>query len=442
MLRTPLAVTALASVVALSVLTTRTSGFDTASGVVEPRPGPEGTASGAWEMTPRAVPRAQPADTYRVYVANESSDLVSRVAFTPGEGAWVEREIPVGIMPADIDGAHGITVSPDGRFWYVTIAHGSPYGSVWQFHAGPDTLVGRADLGLFPATMGVTPDGRLLLAVNFNLHGDMVPSSVSVVYAPEMMEMTKVETCLMPHGSRVNAGGTRHYSACMHSDQLVEIDLSSLTVSGRFLVTPGRERSLELEGASGPVKHAMQEGASDAEAAEPDGAPAAEAPPASPAMQHAPEGVPPCSPTWVEPGQGAGADRVVYVACNRHAEVIEVDVERWAVTRRFPTGNAPYNLDVTTDGRLLVTTLKAEQAIAVIDLQRGEEVARIETTRPITHGVVVSPDGRYAFVTNESIGAVPGTVDIVDLEALERVASVELGQQSGGIDFWGGPGEG
>ena len=35
---------------------------------------------------------------YRVYVANESSDLISRVAFTPGEGAVVENQITVGIM--------------------------------------------------------------------------------------------------------------------------------------------------------------------------------------------------------------------------------------------------------------------------------------------------------------------------------------------------------
>ena len=107
--------------------------------------------------------------------------MVSRVAFTPGEGAEVEREIPVGMMPGDIDGAHGISVSPDGEFWYVTIAHGTPQGFLWKFHAGPDTLVARTRLGLFPATMGITPDGQFLLAANFNLHGDMVPSNVSVV---------------------------------------------------------------------------------------------------------------------------------------------------------------------------------------------------------------------------------------------------------------------
>ena len=337
---------------------------------------------------------------YRLYVANESSDLVSRVVFRPGEGLEVEKEIPVGIMPGDNDGAHGVSVSPDGRYWYVTIAHGTPRGYLWKFHAGPDTLVGRTRLGLFPATMGLTPDGQFLLAVNFNLHGDMVPSDVSVVYTPEMIEVTRVRTCVMPHGSRVRPDGTRQYSACMHSDLLVEIDLETFEASARYDVSP-------VEG---------------------DGEDAV------------------CSPTWVEPGMGARANRFVYVACNRNREVLEIDTDRWVVTRRFATGLGPYNLEVTSGGDLLIATLKGEQAVAVFDLETGEERARIATSRSVTHGVVASPDGRYAFVSNESAGSVRGTLDVIDLETLTLVDTIELRHQSGGIDFWSmvpaGPGAG
>ena len=328
--------------------------------------------------------------TYRVYVANESSDLVSRVAFTPNRGLVVENEIRVGIMPGDNDGAHGITVSPDGRFWYVTIAHGTPYGYAWKFHAGPDTLVGRTQLGLFPATMGATPGGEFLLVANFNLHGDMAPSDVSVVYTPEMVEVGRVGTCLMPHGSRVSADGAKHYSVCMHSDELVEIDMADFSVSRRFSVAPA-----------------------------------------------SPDAV--CSPTWAEPGAGRGAGRFVYVACNKRDEVLEVDVERWETTRSFATGTAPYNLEVTADGKRLLVTLKGEQGLAAYDLESGALLGRIGTSRPVTHGVVASPDGRWAFVSNESVGSVPGTLDVIDLETLQVADTIELGHQSGGIDFWQPP---
>jgi len=354
------------------------------------------------------------APTYRVYVANESSDLVSRVAFTPGEGAVVEKEIPVGIMPGDNDGAHGLSVSPDGRYWYVTIAHGTPRGYLWKFHAGPDTLVARTRLGLFPATMGITPDGQFLMAVNFNLHGDMVPSDVSVVYTPEMIEVARVKTCLMPHGSRVRADGTRQYSACMHSERLVEIDVESFEVSAQFDLSPGHEGPFGDGDGAGT-------GAGEGAGAE---------------MDHAAMADRVCSPTWVEPAAGERADRFVYVACNRNGEVLEVDTEDWRVSRRFPTGQAPYNLEATADGARLVATLKGEQAVAVFDLDAGTEIGRIPTSRPVTHGVVASPDSRYAFVSNESVGSVRGTLDVIDLETMEVVESIELQHQSGGIDFW------
>ena len=362
--------------------------------------------------TPAATvaPEAAPSPTYRAYVANESSDLVSRVAFRSDTGAWVENEVPVGLMPSDNDGAHGITVSPDGRYWYLTLAHGTPYGQLWKFHAGPDTLLSRADLGLFPATMSTSTDGALLIAANFNLHGDMVPSDVSVVHTPTMVELTRVETCLMPHGSRVSVDGAKHYSACMHSDQLVEIDMATLSVSGRFRMTPGHERAIDPDrgGSEMATALASETGAGSV-----------------------------CSPTWVEPSEVDPA--LLYVACNKNGEVLEVDADAWRVRRRFPTGNAPYNLEATADGRVLLATLKAEQAVAVFDLESGLELARIPTSRPVTHGVVASPDSRFAFVSNESIGAVLGTVDVIDIAALARVASVEVGQQAGGIGYWDPP---
>lgn len=349
---------------------------------------------------------AQDATSYRVYVANESSDIISRVVFTPGVGVEVEDEIPVGIMPGDIDGPHGLATSPDGEFFYVTIAHGTPYGTMWQFHAGPDTLVAKTELGLFPATMGLTPGGEIIAAVNFNLHGDMVPSDLSLVYAPEMLEIARVQTCLMPHGSRVNPSGTKHYSVCMHSDQLVELDLNTFQISKRYSLAPGHEMELALDDLGEHM----------------------------PGMQMMHDAV--CSPTWVEPAYGARADRFLYIACNKNQEILEIDVESWEVSRRFATGAGPYNLETTQDGRYLVATLKGEQGIAVYDLDSGELAHRFDSTQPVTHGVTSSPDGRYVFVTNESVGAVFGTLDVIDLETMELVGSTELRHQPGGIDFW------
>jgi YVTN family beta-propeller protein len=83
-----------------------------------------------------------------------------------------------------------------------------------------------------------------------------------------------------------------------------------------------------------------------------------------------------------------------------------------------------------------VGTNKKGKSVSVIDAATGKELARVPTTRRVPSGLVISPDSRYAFVTQEGVGAEPGAVDVIDLRALARVASVDVGQQAGGIDFW------
>lgn len=344
----------------------------------------------------RDLAPAPSAFDYWVYVANESSDKVSRVRFGP-RGATEEHTVDVGIMPADLDGAHGLTVSPSGDHWYVSIAHGQPYGQVWKFDAATNQFLDSTTVGLFPATMALTPDGSTLFVVNFNLHGDPVPSSVSAVFTPFMSEIKQITTCVMPHGSKINRVGTRHYSTCMMGDQLVEIATDRLVVTRRLSLTLDQEKLLGDDAADRLVT---------GEAA--------------------------CKPTWVTISPD---DEHLYVPCNGRAEVLEIDANAFEVTRRFPTGKAPYNADVSADGRYLVVSLKGAQSVAVIDLRDGAET-QIATSQPITHGVVISPDSRYAFISNESIGATRGTIDVIDVVDKRRVGTATVQHQPGGIGFW------
>src|SRR5690606_32803499 len=147
--------------------------------------------------------------------------------------------------PTETEGPHGLAISRDGRYLHMTTGHGLPHGMYWRIELGPDTVVGEPiPLGRFPATIDVTPDGLYAFVVNFNLHGDHVPSDVSVIYTPDVVEVARTVTCTMPHGSRIGADGSKHYSACMMDDQLVELDTRTFEVSRRFLVAKGAERPL------------------------------------------------------------------------------------------------------------------------------------------------------------------------------------------------------
>ena len=106
------------------------------------------------------------------------------------------------------------------------------------------------------------------------------------------------------------------------------------------------------------------------------------------------------------------------------------------MTRRFATGRAPYNLAVTPDGKLLIATLKAGSGVQVFDLATGKSMMQEKTSITLAHGVTVSSDSRYAFVSVEGKGAQPGKVEVFDLTAFAKVATVDVGQQASGISFW------
>ena len=84
----------------------------------------------------------------------------------------------------------------------------------------------------------------------------------------------------------------------------------------------------------------------------------------------------------------------------------------------------------------LLDGLRATSNKQFFDLADGRELGTAPSSTTVTHGVTVSPDGRYAFVSVEGVGAEPGKVDVFDLNRFVRVADLEVGQQAGGIVFW------
>ncbi len=343
---------------------------------------------------------------YFVYVAAESDDTVDLVRFGPDGGELVRR-IPVGILPNEIEGPHGIQVSPDGRHWYVSIAHGMPYGTVHKFETGTDLEVADATAGLFPATMDISPTTGFLFVVNFNLHGDHVPSSVSVIDTVSMTEIAQIEQGVMPHGSRLGPDGMLAYSVAMMSSELFEIDSMTLQPRRRMRLTADNATTGAVESMGGDA-HAGHGGMAMGGAA----------------------GV---NPTWVQPTPDG---RSLYVALQGANQVLEVDVAEWAPRRRFDTRNGPYNIDVSPDGRHLVVTEKTNSSVGFWDLKTGSERASVPASARITHGVAITPDSRFAIVTVEEIGGEPGRVEFYNLETTRREAVVEVGKQASGLAFW------
>jgi len=347
---------------------------------------------------------------YYIYVTAESEDEVALIKFD-GINATVEETIQIGVWPAEIEGPHGINVSPDGKYWYLSVAHGNPFGTLYKYATETNKVVGTVLLGLFPASLQVSTATGLLYCVNFNLHGDMVPSSVSVVDPEDMIEIKRIETGVMPHGSRISADGLFHYSVGMMSGELFEISTSKMKVMRTLNLDGKKEMPMNSEGAMTGMDHAKMDHSKMAGK-----------------MYHSAT-----KPTWAMPHP---TNNKVYVAGNGNDEIIEVDLEKWEITGRMKTGKAPYNLDISPDGRYLVASYKGSGETGVWDLKKGKELGRVKNTRMVTHGVSISSDSKYAFISVEGIGGEPGTMDVINIKKAIKVASVDMGKQAGGIIFW------
>lgn len=360
---------------------------------------------------------AQTPAPYKVGVVSESGDIVSW--FIPdGPRLVADRVVPVGLMPTDPDGPHNIAVSADQKWYYISIAHGTPFGSLWKLDATNDTVAGRAQTGMYPTTIGLTPEGEWALVANSDFYGDRpATNTATLVHITDMTTISDFPACDMPHGSRSNHAGTAIYLTCMHGDQILEFDTGKLAFTRRGMAGPGMPGMAGMAGGTPANTMAGMD----------HGAHGAAAPAASAAADSS------CQPTYVAVSPD---DKSLYVACNHTNMLVVMDVATMTVTRRVPTGAGAYNVDLSPDGKLLVVTNKKGKSVSIIDAATLTEVARVATTKPVVHGVAFSPDSRYAYISQESIGADPGAIDVIDLTTRQKVFTVPVPAQPTGIVVW------
>jgi DNA-binding beta-propeller fold protein YncE len=340
--------------------------------------------------------RQASAPSYRVVVVSESGDIASWFIPT-GTALTRDRVVPIGVMPSDIDGPHNVAAAPDGSSYYISVAHGTPFGSLWKLNAASDSLIGRVQVEMFPTTISLTPDGQFAFVANSDFYGDHPRTNVvSVIHTPTMNKIADLAACDMPHGVKVNHRGSRVYVSCMHSDEILELDVATLAISRRARTGGG---------------HAM-------------------APTTASHGTTTPAQSPECSPTFVSV---APDDKRLYVACN-YGNTLQVwDAEAWKPIKEIPVGKGAYNVEPSPDGKLVVVTNKKDQSVSIIDANRLVEVARVATSKKVVHGVAYSPDSRLAYVSCESVGADSGAVDVIDLSARARVATVAVPGQPTGL---------
>jgi len=362
---------------------------------------------------------AQSPARYLVGVVSEAGDIVTWLKPVPGGALALDRIVKVDPRPPEMDGPHNITVAPDQKSYYVTISHGTPYGALWRLDALTDRVIGTAPLEAYPTTIGLTPDGEFAFVANSDFYGDRPKvNPVTIVHTPTMTTITNIGACDMPHGAKSNHSGRIVYISCMHSDEILEIDVSTLAISRRIKLGKGHAPA-----SGGHSGHAPAGGVPPMPADSHE-MPGPVAPGAGPDMNKE------CAATFVSV---SADDSRFFVACNSGNALQVWDASSRTLIKSIPTGAGAYNVEPSPDGKLILVTNKKDQSISVIDAMTLVERKRIPVAKKIVHGVAFSPDGRYAYITQESIGADPGAVDVLDLSTLLITSSFAVPAQPTGV---------
>lgn len=174
----------------------------------------------------------------------------------------------------------------------------------------------------------------------------------------------------------------------------------------------------------------------------------------------------------------SGADAQTLLVANKTDNTVDlIDVDSGESMATLPTGMAPHEIDVSTDGSLAVisnygnrekpgssltivdvpgarvlrtvdlgehsrphgvawigenlaaVTTEGSAHLLVVDIEAGKVLNQIPTNQEISHMVATTPDGDRAFVAN--IGS--GTVTAIDLETGTKLTDLVTGEGAEGI---------
>ncbi|HMO44862.1 MAG TPA: cytochrome D1 domain-containing protein [Rubrivivax sp.] len=316
-----------------------------------------------------ALVQAAPAGT--VYTANERGASISRIDLASGTVSTFK----VAIAP------HNVQVSPDGRWLLAT---GMLRGAGHEGHdtgaAGGRLLVFRIDdldrpaqslaAGDHPAHVVTDLDGKRAFVA------DSGAGVVRVFDLQAGKETGRITTGRYPHGLRLSPDGSTLYVAAMKSDVVSVIDVASLEEKARIKV------------GKAPVQ------------------------------------------------VGFAADgKLAFVALSGENQLGFIDTARQTLIGKVPVGRTPIQMFATPDGRQVYVANQGSAAapddrVSVIDPATRKVLATI-TTGKGAHGVAMSGDGAYAFVTNIE----DATVSVIDTTTRRVVASYRVGAGPNGVSF-------
>jgi YVTN family beta-propeller protein len=108
-----------------------------------------------------------------------------------------------------------------------------------------------------------------------------------------------------------------------------------------------------------------------------------------------------------------------------------IDARTGELVQRLSLGASPEGLALAPDGRLLAVASETANQVVLVDADRGERLAAIQTEGANPEHAAFSPDGRWLYVSAEDAAQ----VDVIDVRERRQVAHIDVGRRPRGIGF-------
>ncbi len=329
------------------------------------------------------------------YVTNQGEDLTAVINLDKNK---IARYITTGVentSTAPPQAPHNVTVDWQNQYYYVNLIGGS---KLLKFRVYDNAKVGELTTGLSsPAQVALSKYGDTAYVTNF----ENAKTNISLVATSSMTKISDIGSpaMLKPHG--VSITPDFKYVLVMNS---LSDNVSVIQTSDNSIVTTvpvsGKVPAL-------PVGYVYQ----------------------------------------FEPYQAAITpdSKFAYITCRKSGEVRVLDIGQMKIIDSITAGTFPLIPAVTPDGEYVFVANRNSNSVSAINTALRKTEYTIDSVGVEPHGIAVSRDGMFLYVSCENIGVSEpphhptvggkkvGFVKIIEIAKRTVVASLEVGNFGSGM---------
>lgn len=328
----------------------------------------------------------------KVLATNQSEDLVSIIDINTNLVArYIQAGVP-NVFTQPPEAPHNLTVDKTNGVYYVNLVQG---GKVWKFRLSDNQNLGEVSGFLSPTQVALSVTGDTGFVAQFS-------SGTRAIRLFNTRTMTlggEISSPLLnkPHGIELTPDKKELWVTGNFSDNIMIVNMQDFSTTMLPLVPN--------------------------------------------------DSLPPGTGNRLEPYQTVmtSDNNYVYVTCRKSNEVRVVDRDSMSVIAIVPVGEMPLIPAITPDNQYVYVPNRNSNDISVLRTSDHTVVTTIPNVGPQPHGIAITDDGKFAYVTCENVSSTvpphhpttgsktPGVISVIDLTSNTVIKQIEVGGFAAGI---------